>query len=882
MEELSKSYSPKEIENKWYKKWEDSKYFTGKMVNGKDSYSIVIPPPNVTGILHMGHILDNSIQDTFIRYNRMCGNNTLWVPGCDHAGIATQNKVERMLESEGLRKEDLGRDKFLEKTWEWKEKYGGIITTQLRKIGASLDWDRERFTMDEGLSRAVRKIFVDLYNDDLIYKGEYMVNWCPKCGTALADDEVEHEDCSGHLWNIKYPIKDSDKYLIVATSRPETMLGDVAIAVNQNDERYKDLIGKKAILPIVGRELDIIGDEYVDMEFGTGALKVTPAHDPNDFNLGKKHNLAIINIFTPDAHIVDGYGEFSGLTREDARTKIVEKLENLGNLVKIEDLPHSVGHCYRCHTTIEPRVSDQWFVKTKPLAKRAIKVVRDGKINIIPKKMEKIYFNWMENIRDWCISRQLWWGHRIPAWYGPDGKTFVAIDEKEAYEMAKEFYGKDVFLTQEEDVLDTWFSSALWPFSTMGWPDKTKELEIFYPTSTLVTGADIIFFWVARMIMFGLYEMDEIPFKNVFFHGIVRDKEGRKMSKSLGNSPDPIKLIEKYGADAIRFSMLYNTSQGQDVRFSEELMDMGRNFANKIWNASRFVIMNLDGFDIKNIDKNELKFELVDEWIFSKLNETIENVHTHINKFALDDAAKSIYEFLRGDFCDWYVEMAKIRLYGDDKISKMTAQYVLWVVLEQGLKLLHPFMPFITEEIWQKITTGDTIMLATFPQCDKNMIKPNVDKSFAYIQSLISNLRNIRAEMGISPAKEVKVVVKTSDTDELATIKDNMLFITKLGKISELIYGENVEKPTECGSRVAKNSQIYMILTGLLDVESEIKKINSQIEKVQKDLDKVNSKLSNEKFVSKAPAHILEREKRIQKEYQDKLDKLMENLNNLK
>lgn len=884
MKELSKIYSPNEIESKWYPIWEEKKYFAGKLEEGKENYAIVIPPPNVTGILHMGHVLNNTIQDTLVRYERMTGKNTLWLPGCDHAGIATQNKVERRLKEEGLSKEDLGREEFLKRTWAWKEEHGGIITTQLRKLGASLDWDRERFTMDEGLSHAVRKIFVDLYRDGLIYQGEYMVNWCPSCGTALADDEVDHEEKHGHLWHIKYPVKDSEEYVVIATSRPETMLADVAVAVHPEDERYRHMVGKTLILPLVGREIPVIADSYVEKEFGTGALKITPAHDPNDFALGQKYHLPIYNMMTADGKVSEEYPKYAGLDRFEARKGIVKDLEEQGTLLKIEELNHNVGQCYRCSTVVEPRISVQWFVKTKPLAEKAIEVVRDGQIKIMPKRTEKIYYNWMENIRDWCISRQLWWGHRIPAWYGPDDRLFVAMDEAEAKKQAREHYGKEVELRQEEDVLDTWFSAALWPFSTMGWPNKTRELELYYPTSTLVTGADIIFFWVARMIMFGLYEMKEIPFRNVFFHGIVRDDSGRKMSKSLGNSPDPLDLIEQYGADAIRFSMIYNTSQGQDVRFSEKLLEMGRNFANKIWNVSRFVMMNLEDFDINTFDTKNLRLELVDKWIISHLHTTAREVELRLSNFQLDEAAKAVYEFLRGDFCDWYVEISKIRLYNaEDMQSKQTAQYILWSMLEAGLRLLHPFMPYISEEIWQKIKkegAEETIMLAKFPVYTEDQEQEDIEESFSYIQEVVSSLRNIRAEIGISPAKEVKVVIVSGDVKEIEALQKNEIFLRQLAKISNLTYGLEGEKPAESAFRVAKNSVVYMLLADLIDKAAEIKKMEEQIAKVQKDLDKVNAKLADERFTLKAPEHILEREKRIQKEYQDKMHKLVENLGN--
>ena len=880
MSELNKTYSPKEIEDKWYKTWEEKKYFAAKVEEGKDNYSIVIPPPNVTGILHMGHVLNNSIQDTLIRWKRMSGNNTLWMPGTDHAGIATQNRVERRLAESGLKKEDLGREKFIAETWQWKEEHGGIITNQLRKLGASLDWDRERFTMDEGLSESVKEIFIKLYNDGLIYQGEYMVNWCPRCGTALADDEVEHKDKVGKIWEIKYQIEGTEEFLVVATTRPETMLGDTGVAVNPNDERYKNLVGKNVILPLMNRPIPIVADEYVDMEFGTGVVKMTPAHDPNDFAVAERTGLATINILTPDAKINENGGKYVGMDRFEARKVILKDLEELDLLVSTKDHNHAVGECYRCETVIEPRVSKQWFVKMKPLAEKALEVVRNGQIEIKPKRWEKVYYNWLDNIRDWCISRQIWWGHRIPAYYGPDNFIFVAKNDEDAKAQAFKHYGKEVELRQEEDVLDTWFSSALWPFSTMGWPEKTKELEAFYPTSVIVTGADILFFWIARMVMMGMYEMKEIPFKTVYLHGIVRDEQGRKMSKSLGNSPDPLDLIETYGADAIRFTMLYNTSQGQDVHFSEKLIEMGRNFANKIWNVSRFVLMNLEGFDIKSVNKDELDFQLVDKWIYSRLNETIQTLNNKLESHTLDEGAKAVYEFLRGDFCDWYVEIAKTRLYNsDDVVAKKTAQYVLWNILEQGLKLLHPFMPFLTEEIWQKLgAEGETIMLSEFPKFDQTKVDTVSENAFIYVQELVSAIRNIRAEMNVSPAKAIHLVLKSVDEIELETLEANKAFLCSLAKVEKLEFGKDIVKPEGAGFRVAGKTEVYVPLADLLDVEAEIAKIKPQIEKIKKDLEKVQSKLADERFTSKAPAHILDRERKIEAEYLDKLNKLEENL----
>ncbi|ERK47612.1 valine--tRNA ligase [Leptotrichia sp. oral taxon 879] len=875
--ELNKVYSPNEIEDKWYKIWEEKGYFNAQHNAEKPGYSIAIPPPNVTGILHMGHMLNNSIQDAIIRYKRMSGFDTLWIPGMDHAGIATQNKVERMLADEGTSKEEIGYDEFLRRTWEWKEKHGGLITKQLRKLGVSLDWTRERFTMDEGLSEAVKEVFIKLYNDGLIYRGEYIVNWCPHDKTALADDEVNHEDKNGKIWEIRYPIKDSDEEFVIATTRPETMLGDTGVAVNPNDERYRHLIGKTVILPLMNREIPIVADEYVDMEFGTGVVKMTPSHDPNDFEVAKRTGLAFLNIFTEDAHVNENGGKYQGLERFAARKAILADLEEQGLLVGVKDHKNAVGHCYRCNSVIEPRVSTQWFVKMEPLAKRALEVVKNRKIQITPKRWEKVYYNWLENIRDWTISRQIWWGHRIPAYYAEDGTVFVAKSLEEAKVQAREKFGKDVNLTEETDVLDTWFSSALWPFSTLGWPNETEDLKKFFPTNALVTGADILFFWVARMVMMSLYIKNEIPFSYVYLHGIIRDEKGRKMSKSLGNSPDPLDLIAKYGADAIRFSFLYNTSQGQDIHFSEKLLEMGSAFANKVWNASRFVLSNLEDFDVSTtVDNSEFKLE--DKWILSKLQTASKLINENMEKYELDAAAKLAYEFFRGDFCDWYVEIAKTRVYGQEGSDKVVAQWVLRHVLDKGLKMLHPFMPFITEEIWQKLQTGEeTIMLSDFPKEEKEFINVKAEKEFDYLKEIISAIRNIRGEANVSPSKKIEVIFKTADENARNILQNNAKILDKLANVEK--YEFNVEIPKLVGFRLVDTTEIYVPLAELIDLDKEIEKLEKSIEKTQVELDKVLKKLSNENFVAKAKPEAVEKERRIKEELENKIAKFKESMN---
>ncbi|WP_315343996.1 valine--tRNA ligase [Leptotrichia wadei] len=874
--ELSKTYSPTEIEDKWYKIWEEKGYFNAQHNSEKPGYSIAIPPPNVTGILHMGHMLNNAIQDAIIRYKRMSGFETLWIPGMDHAGIATQNKVERMLKEEGTSKEEIGYDEFLRRTWEWKEKHGGLITKQLRKLGVSLDWDRERFTMDEGLSRAVKEVFIKLYNDGLIYRGEYIVNWCPHDKTALADDEVNHIDKKGKIWEIKYRIKDTDDYVIIATTRPETMLGDTGVAVNPNDDRYKHLIGKKVILPLMNREIPVVADEYVDMEFGTGVVKMTPSHDPNDFEVAKRTGLEFINIFTEDAHVNSNGGKYEGLERFAARKAILADLEAEGLLVGTKEHNHAVGHCYRCDSIIEPRVSTQWFVKMEPLAKRALEVVKNGQIQITPKRWEKVYYNWLENIRDWTISRQIWWGHRIPAYYAEDGTVFVARNMEEAKAQAKEKFGKEVSLREETDVLDTWFSSALWPFSTLGWPDKTLDLEKFFPTNALVTGADILFFWVARMVMMSLYINDEIPFSYVYLHGIIRDELGRKMSKSLGNSPDPLDLIAKYGADAIRFSFLYNTSQGQDIHFSEKLLEMGSTFANKVWNASRFVLSNLEDFD-KNAVIDEKEFKLEDRWILSKLQTASRQINEYMDKYELDSAAKVAYEFFRGNFCDWYVEIAKTRVYGQEGSDKIVAQYVLKTVLDKGLRMLHPFMPFITEEIWQKLGLDEeTIMLSEFPTENKKYVDLAAEKEFDYLKEIVNAIRNIRGEANVSPAKKIEVIFKIVNDGEKEILEHNAKILDKLANVEK--YEFNTEIPALVGFKLVETTEIYVPLADLIDKEKEIAKLEKDIQKTQKELDRVLGKLSNEKFLSKAPKEVIDKENGIKEELENKIAKFKESI----
>ncbi len=871
---MDKVYNPKSVEDKWYKFWEENNLFRAKVRKDKKPFSIVIPPPNVTGSLHIGHALVNTLQDVIVRFKRMQGYETLWLPGTDHAGIATQNVVEREIAKEGLTRHDLGREEFIKRVWEWKEKYGNNIINQLKKLGASCDWSRERFTLDEKLSRAVREVFVTLYNEGLIYKDDYIINWCPRCQTALSDLEVEHKEVHGKLYYIKYPVKGEDDYLVIATTRPETMLGDVAVAINPNDERYKKYKGKTVILPIVEREIPIIEDEYVDMEFGTGALKITPYHDPNDYEVAKRHNLPGINIFNIDATINENGGKYKGLTREEAREKIVEELKEKGLLVKIEDHVHSVGHCYRCHTAIEPYLSSQWFVKIKPLAEPAIEAVRDERITFTPKRWEKIYFNWMENIRDWCISRQIWWGHRIPVWYCNDcGKYSASVEDLHVCPKCGSSN-----ISQEEDVLDTWFSSALWPFSTLGWPEETEDLKYFYPTSLLVTGFDIIFFWVARMIMMGLKFMGDVPFRKVFVNPLVGDEEGKKMSKTKGNVVDPLVIIEKYGADALRYTLASLTTDVNYIKLSETKIEAARNFANKIWNASRFIITNLGEFSPDEYNIEEFNLTLSDRWILSRTNRVIKEVTEGLEKFNYSEAASTLYDFFWREFCDWYIEISKVDLYGDNDRAKQKTKKILHYVLETFLKLIHPYMPFITEEIWQRLPhKGRSIMVSDWPIYDEKFFDKRAENAMNKVQELVRIVRNLKAEMNIPINKRTDIIINVvSDEEALSLIKESLSYL-ELAKVGDAkITYKNAERPKLSSIGVTKDAEIYMPLEGLIDIERERERLKKDLVKVEKELERTSKKLNNPNFVNRAKPEIVEKERGIYRELNDKKKRITE------
>ncbi len=874
-EQINKTYNPKEVEDRLYNNWVEKGYFTPEADDSKEPFTIVIPPPNVTGQLHMGHALDETLQDILIRYKRMAGFNALWVPGTDHAGIATQIKVEEVLrKEEGKTRYDLGREKFIDKVWDWKKLYGSRIINQLKKLGSSCDWTRERFTMDEGLSNAVREVFVSLYEKELIYQGNRIINWCPRCITALSDAEVEYTEQAGHFWHIKYPLADGSGYIQIATTRPETLLGDTAVAVNPEDERYTELVGKKLILPLVGREIPIIADEYVDKEFGTGAVKITPAHDPNDFEVGLRHNLEIIKVMNDDATINGFGGKYEGLDRYEARAKMVEDLEKEGFLVKVEDHAHNVGQCYRCGTTVEPITSKQWFVKMQPLAEKALDVVKDGRVKFVPDRFSKTYINWMENVHDWCISRQLWWGHRIPAFYCEKcGETTVS---REDITVCPKCGGK---VNQDVDVLDTWFSSALWPFSTLGWPEKTKDLEYFYPTSVLVTGYDIIFFWVARMIFSGMEHMDKEPFKYVLIHGLVRDSQGRKMSKSLGNGVDPLEVIEEFGADALRFTLATGNSPGNDMRYSTERVTASRNFANKIWNASRFVQMNLTVNELKVPAKDELSLE--DKWILDKYNNLVGEVTENLDKFELGVAVSKLYDFIWDEFCDWYIELVKPRLYDENSASNKTAQYVLSYVLSNTLKLLHPFMPFITEEIWLSLPhEGESIVISDWPKACADLEFSKEAQQMEMIKDALRAVRNKRAEMNIPPSKKASMFIVT---DEKEIFESGAVFFTKLASASTVTV-QNTKDGIEENSVavIVDGAQIFMPMGELVDFEKEIARLEDEKKHLLSEIKRVEGKLSNKGFVDKAPKSVVEEEKAKGEKYRQMLDKVEESLNAFK
>ena len=872
--ELAKTYNPSEVEDRIYSQWVDKGYFHAEIDKNKKPFTIVIPPPNVTGQLHMGHALDETLQDILIRYKRMQGYSTLWVPGTDHAGIATQIKVEEELRvNEGLTRYDLGREKFLKRVWQWKEKYGSRIINQLKKIGSSCDWDRERFTMDEGCSKAVKEVFVNLYNKGLIYQGSRIINWCPHCITALSDAEVDHAEQPGNFWHIKYNVKDSDEYVVIATTRPETLFGDTAVAVNPEDERYASLVGKTLILPLVGREIPVIADEYVDKEFGTGCVKITPAHDPNDFEVGLRHNLEQIKVMNDDATMNAYAGKYEGMDRYECRKQMIEDLREMGLLLKIEDHSHNVGQCYRCGTTVEPIISKQWFVKMEPLAKPAIDAVKNDETQFIPEHFEKIYFHWLENIRDWCISRQLWWGHRIPAFYCDDCNEMIVTKEDGAI-CPK--CGKP--MRQDPDTLDTWFSSALWPFSTLGWPDKTEEMEYFYPTSVLVTGYDIIPFWVMRMMFSGLEHTGQVPFDKVFIHGLVRDSQGRKMSKSLGNGIDPLEIVSEYGADALRFTLATGNSPGNDMRFHLERVEASRNFANKIWNASRFLMMNLSIDEIKLPDASELKLE--DKWILSAYNNLVREVTENLNNFELGIAVSKLYDFIWDNYCDWYIELVKPRLYEKDGADK-TAQSVLSYVLIGSLKLLHPFMPFNTEEIFSGLPTGEeSIMISKWPEFDPALCYDEEEKRMHIIMDAIRSVRNIRAQMNVVPSRKAKLIIVAQDA---AVFEGTASFFEKLASASETVVTESAGSVDDNAVNVVvEGATIYIPLDELVDRAKEIERLEKELKTLEGEIMRVEGKLGNAGFVAKAPAHVVEEEKAKGEKYAKMLSEVKASLEKLK
>ena len=871
---LENTYNPQEFEEKLYEKWEEKGYFKPSMNKESEAYSIMMPPPNVTGKLHMGHALDGTIQDILIRYKRMNGFNTLWLPGTDHAAIATEAKVVAKMKEEGLTKDDLGRNGFLERAWDWTHEYGGTIQKQQRKIGCSCDWERKRFTLDEGLSKAVQEQFIKLYEKGLIYKGKRMINWCPNCHTSISDAEVEYEEEPSHLWHIRYQITGTDKYLTVATTRPETMLGDTAVAVHPDDERYKDIVGKTCILPIMNKEIPIIADRFVDKEFGTGCVKITPAHDPNDYQAGLTHGLEIIEVFDESSIMNDLVPEYKGLKSIEARKLIVKKLKEIGALVEIEDYNHNVGKCYRCHATIEPRISDQWFVSMKELAKPAIEAVKNDDITFVPKRYEKNYFHWMENIQDWCISRQLWWGHRIPAYYCQDcGEINVA---KEKPHTCKKCGSEN--LKQDEDTLDTWFSSALWPFSTLGWPEETEDYKTFFPTNVLVTGYDIITFWVSRMITSSLELTGKNPFKDVLIHGIVRDSQGRKMSKSLGNGIDPIEIIEKYGADSLRFSLIQGTTPGNDIRYMPEKLDQASNFANKLWNASKFVLMNLEDYD-GNVYEDNLCYE--DKWILSKLNTLVQEVSNNIEKYDLGVASQKIYDFIWNEFCDWYIEIVKLRLYDKENKARKSAQYVLNKVLCDALKLLHPIMPFITEEIYTKLYNEDeSIMISNWPKYEEKYNIKDEEQKIEKIKEIIIGIRNIRNNMNVHPSKKSKLVFVTEEYKNV--IENSKAFLEKLGFANEIIIQNNKDGiDSNAISILLDGIETYIPFEELVDLEAEKQRLQEEKQKLIYEVERCEKMLSNPGFVNKAPEAKVNAEKEKLEKYKAMLENTEERLKNL-